>query len=62
MINSIWHDFSRYQDISIWPEFFKSMYLCTGKFLSEALILASSNPQYDKRLFIEFPEKYNIDF
>ena len=25
----------------------------TGKYLSEALILASTNPQYDKRLFIE---------
>ena len=28
-------------------------YLHTGKFFSEALILASTNPQYDKRLFIE---------
>ena len=28
----------------------------TGKSFSEALILASVNPQYDKRLFIEFPE------
>ena len=27
----------------------------TGKSFSEALILASSNPQYDKRLFIELP-------
>ena len=27
----------------------------TGKSFSEALILASVNPQYDKRLFIEFP-------
>ena len=30
----------------------------TGKFFSEAIILESVNPQYDKRLFIEFPEKY----
>ena len=30
----------------------------TGKSFSEALILASVNPQYDKRLFIEFPEKH----
>ena len=30
----------------------------TGKSFSEALILGSVNPQYDKRLFIEFPEKY----
>ena len=27
--------------------------LCTGKSLSEALIYASTNPQYDDRLFIE---------
>ena len=29
---------------------------CTGKSVSEALILKSVNPQYDERLFIEFPE------
>ena len=29
----------------------------TSKSLSEALIFASTNPQYDDRLFIEFPEK-----
>ena len=33
------------------------MYL---EIFSEALILASVSPQYDKRLFIEFPEKYNF--
>ena len=27
----------------------------TGKSLSEALIFASTNPQYDKRLFIDLP-------
>ena len=32
----------------------------TGKSFSEALILASVNPQYEKRLFIEFPEKYKF--
>ena len=32
----------------------------TGKSFSEALIFASVNPQYDKRLFIEFPEKYKF--
>ena len=32
----------------------------TGKSLSEALILASVNPQYDKRLLIEFQEKYKL--
>ena len=31
---------------------------CTGKSLSEALIFASTNPQYDKRLFIELPIQY----
>ena len=31
---------------------------CTGKFLSEALILASTNPQYDKKLFIDLPVQY----
>ena len=30
----------------------------TGKFLSEALILASINPQYDDRLFIELRVHY----
>ena len=29
--------------------------LVTGKSFSEALILASTNPQYDKRLFMELP-------
>ena len=30
----------------------------TGKSFSEALILASSNPNYDKRLFINLPVQY----
>ena len=29
----------------------------TGKFLSEALIFASSNPQYDNILFIELQDQ-----
>ena len=33
-------------------------YLCTGKSLSEAFILTSTNPQYDKRLFIDLPVQY----
>ena len=33
---------------------------CTGKSVSEALILESVNQQYDKRLFIEFPKKYKF--
>ena len=32
--------------------------ICTGKSLSEALILGSTNPQYDKRLFIDLPVQY----
>ena len=31
---------------------------CTGKSFSEALILESTNPQYDKRLFIELQVQY----
>ena len=34
--------------------------MSTGKSFSDALILASVNPQYDKRLFIEFPKKYKF--
>ena len=30
----------------------------TGKSLLEALILASTNPQYDKRLFIDLIDQY----
>ena len=32
--------------------------ICTGKFLLEALIFASTNPQYDDRLFIELQVQY----
>ena len=32
----------------------------TGKSFSEALILESVNPQYDKELFIEFPQKIQV--
>ena len=31
---------------------------CTGKSLSEAFILTSTNPQYDKRLFFDLPVQY----
>ena len=34
--------------------------LITGKSLPEALILASINPLYDNRLFIESQEKYKL--
>ena len=32
--------------------------LSTGKSLSEALILGSTNPKYDKRLFIDLPVQH----
>ena len=34
------------------------MAFCTGKSFSEALIFASTNPQYDDRLFIELQVQY----
>ena len=34
--------------------------LSTGKSLSEALIFASTNPQYDNRLFIELHENSKL--
>ena len=34
------------------------IFFVTGKSLSEALIFASTNPQYDKRLFIELRVQY----
>ena len=37
---------------------YPSMYYVTGKFLSEALIFTSTNPQYDNRLFIELQVQY----
>jgi hypothetical protein len=39
---------------------YKNTLGCTGKSVSEALILESVNPQYDERLFIEFQEKYKL--
>ena len=38
----------------------KKVLLDTGKSLSEALIFASINPQYDNRLFIELPWKLHV--
>ena len=31
-----------------------------GKSVPDVLILETVNPQYDERLFIEFPEKYKF--
>ena len=39
---------------------FANWLFSTGKSFSEALILASTNPQYDKRLFIELRVQYMI--
>ena len=36
----------------------KKLVCGTGKSLSEALILGSTNPQYVKRLFIDLPVQY----
>ena len=36
----------------------KGILALTGKFLSEALIFASTNPQYDETLFIELRVQY----
>ena len=36
----------------------KNCLLCTAKSLSEALILTSTNPKYDDRLFIELRVQY----
>ena len=36
-----------------WENIFKKSVYDTGRSLSEALIFASTNPQYDNRLFME---------
>ena len=48
-----------------WPKIYLILYLSranltthTGKYFSEALILASTNPQYDDRLLIELRVQY----
>ena len=38
----------------------KTEFTITGKSLSEALIFASTNPQYEDRLFIELKVQYMI--
>ena len=35
---------------------------CTGKSLSEAFIFASTNPQYNDRLFIELQVQYKYKY
>ena len=41
-----------------WVSFCNKIGLCTGKSLLEALIFASTNPQYDNRLFIKLQVQY----
>ena len=48
------HNFSKIKE-KLYNHVFKAM--GRGYSFSEALILASVNPQYDKRFFIAFPEK-----
>ena len=36
----------------------KNCLLCTAKSLSEALILTSTNPEYDKRLLVDLQVQY----
>ena len=39
-------------------DYYKACSTITGKSFSEALILPSTNPQFDKRLFIELQVQY----
>ena len=60
-VKPIWSDskksaqFYTKVDSLIWMFLF--LHLCTGKSFSETLILALSNPQYNKRLSMELPWK-----
>jgi hypothetical protein len=47
----------KYHVEQLWKEFHLPIWI-TGKSLSEALILGSTNPQYDKRLFIDLRVQY----
>ena len=47
-----------YTRIDFMRSFKADLGICTGKSLSEALILGSTNPQYDKILFIDLPVQY----
>ena len=51
------HTYIRGAKIFIWNVKYL-YYVCTGKSLSEALIFASTNPQYDDRLFIGLRVQY----
>ena len=46
-------------DLLLEESFFSPMFkIRTGKSISEALILASTNPQYDRRFYIELQVQY----
>ena len=57
-----WYKFLDSRIVSTKPQMIVAKVLIdqgfTGKSFSEALILASINPQYDKRLFIDLPVLY----
>ena len=50
--------FKTFWDINFYGEFCLKVTWFTGKSLSEGLILVSTNPQYDNRLFIELRVQY----
>ena len=45
--------------LTLFWRFKASVRSCTGKSLSEALIFASTNPQYDDTLFVELQVQYS---
>ena len=52
---------TRYLKLAFWIKFVNwFLAVRKGKSFSEALILASTNPQYDKRLFIELQVQYKL--
>ena len=52
------HNFSLNRIVSDVQTIDGNPWWCTGKSMSEALISASTNPQYENRLFIELPVHY----
>ena len=54
----LWVNFKFFKKATKIDKIFIYAVLHTGKSFSEALILASTNPQYDERLFIDLPVQY----
>ena len=52
------HDLLKFLTNMCVPGFYMETCKCTDKSLSEALIFASTKPQYDDRLFIELQVQY----